>query len=88
MRHPSLMIFGAALLITLPSSVLARGGSHTAGMHGFGHGPGGHGFAGHVESSGQFVRNRRSANDGYAKAASGEMDKLLDQKIKSICRGC
>jgi hypothetical protein len=88
MRHPSLMILGAALLITLPSSVLARGGDHAAGMHGFGHGPGGHGFAGHVESNGQFVGNRRHANDAHAKAASGEMDKLLDQRIKSICRGC
>ena len=27
-------------------------------------------------------------NDAYAKAASNELDKLLNTKIKSICRGC
>ena len=33
-----------------------------------------------------FAGGRR--NDAYAKAASNELDKLLNTKIKSICRGC
>lgn len=32
--------------------------------------------------------NRQSATDDYVKAAAQEEDKLLDSKIKSICRGC
>lgn len=35
-----------------------------------------------------FAGDRRHGNDAYVKAASDERDKLLDTKIKSICRGC
>jgi hypothetical protein len=85
MRHLPLMIMGAALLMALPCPAFARGGGgHGLGMHGFGS----HGFAGRSESGGQFAGDRRHANDAYANAASQEVDKLLDQKLKSICRGC
>jgi hypothetical protein len=44
---------------------------------------GGHGLYGT-----HFTGDRRHGNDAYAKAASGEREKLLDTRIKSICRGC
>jgi len=88
MQQPSLIIFGVALLIALPSAVSARGGGHRLGMGGFGHSLGGRGFTGGGESGGQFASDRRHGNDAYAKAASDEVDKLLDKKLKSICRGC
>ena len=31
---------------------------------------------------------RRRGNDNYVKAASEEREKLLNTKLKSICRGC
>jgi hypothetical protein len=73
---------GAVLLtiITLPAE--ARGGHGFEG-HGFGHGFGGHGVHG-----AEFAGGRRHGNDTYAKAASEERDRLLDTRIKSICRGC
>jgi hypothetical protein len=37
---------------------------------------------------GSFAGDRRHGNDAYNKAASDEEDKLLNSKIKSICRGC
>jgi len=35
-----------------------------------------------------FADDHRHANDAYTKAASDERDKLLDTRIKSICRSC
>jgi hypothetical protein len=35
-----------------------------------------------------FARDRRHGNDAYNKAASDDLDKLLNSQIKSICRGC
>jgi hypothetical protein len=32
--------------------------------------------------------DRRGGNDAYGKAASDEADKLLNSRLKSICRGC
>ena len=49
---------------------------------------GGHGFEGRGEHGGQFAGGRRHGNDSYIKAASEEREKLLDTKLKSICRGC
>jgi len=37
---------------------------------------------------GNLASDQRHANDDYVKAAAEEEDKLLDSKIKSICRGC
>jgi hypothetical protein len=44
-----------------------------------------HAFAAH---GGAFAASRRHGNDAYLKAAEAERDKLLDTKLKSICRGC
>ncbi len=65
----------AALLATFVTSAEARGGGH-----GFGRGFSGHGA--------QFGSGGRHGNDAYVKAASDERDKLLTDKLKSICRGC
>jgi hypothetical protein len=65
---------GAALIASCAHSAQARGG------HGFGRG-------GHGMHRAQFTGGRRHGNDAYAKAASGERDRLLTNRIKSICRG-
>lgn len=70
---------GAALLAVSALPADARGGHG----HGFGRGFGGHG----VHGAG-FADDRRHADDAYTRAASDERDKLLDTRIKSICRGC
>jgi hypothetical protein len=45
-----------------------------------GHGRGGHGMHG--------AGGRSHGNDAYANAASQELDRLMNTRIKSICRGC
>lgn len=67
--------FGAALLAALTSPVRARGGHGFGGNHGGLHGA-------------HFAAGGRHGNDPYIKAASDERDKLLNTKLKSICRGC
>jgi hypothetical protein len=74
-RRAAFAISFAALVASYAHSAEARG------RHGSGHG--GHGLYGT-----HFTGDRRHGNDAYAKAASGEREKLLDTKIKSICRGC
>jgi hypothetical protein len=66
--------FGMAFLITFIPPVVARG------LHGFGRGLVSHGS--------QFAGGHRHGNDSYIKAASDDRDKLLNTKLKSICRGC
>jgi hypothetical protein len=72
------------LMAALPPAA-ARDGRH-------GGSGGNHGMAGGLGSgtrhSGAFAGDQRHANDDYVKAAAQEEDKLLDTKIKSICRGC
>jgi hypothetical protein len=69
---------GVACLTTWTLSADARGD------HGFGRGfRGGHGMHGP-----QFAGDRHHGNDAYTKAVSDERDKLLNSKLKSICRGC
>lgn len=46
-----------------------------------GHGRGGHGMHGAHMAGGH-------GNDAYANAASQERDRLMNTRIKSICRGC
>jgi hypothetical protein len=67
----------AALMAGLSLPADARGG------HGFGRG-----FAAEGRHGPQFAGGRRHGNDDYVKAASDDRDKLLTDKIKSICRGC
>jgi hypothetical protein len=74
MRPSSLFALSCALvLIALAAPADARGGG------GYGQGNvGGEHLAG----------GRRHGNDAYIKAASEEREKLLNTKLKSICRGC
>jgi hypothetical protein len=72
---------GSILILSMAAPAEARGG------HGFHHGLGGHEIHG-SEGGGSFAGNRRHGNDAYVRAASEEEDKLLNTKIKSICRGC
>jgi hypothetical protein len=74
-RRAAFTIGLAALVASYVHAAEARG------RHGLGRG--GHGMhRAHAKG------DRRTGNDAYAKAASGERDKLLDTRIKSICRGC
>jgi hypothetical protein len=70
------------LLMSGTSPSLARG-DHSAG-----HSAGGQRGMRDGGSSASFAGGRRHGNDAYTKAASEERDRLLDTKIKSICRGC
>jgi hypothetical protein len=67
----------AAVLAMLTNPADARGGHGHLG-----------GFGGHGTHGPQFSGGRRHGDDSYIKAASDERDKLLNAKIKSICRGC
>jgi hypothetical protein len=49
---------------------------------------GGHGFGAGGAHGSEFAGGRRRGNDNYVKAASEEREKLLNTKLKSICRGC
>jgi hypothetical protein len=73
---------GVAFLTGLTASADARG------VHGFGGELGRHSLYGRGMHGAQFAGDRRHGNDTYTKAASDEEDKLLNTKIKSICRGC
>jgi hypothetical protein len=64
------------ILVMVMTPAEARGG------HGFHHGGGGQ------HGEGSFAGDRHHANDAYVNAATQEEDKLLNTKIKSICRGC
>jgi hypothetical protein len=70
------VILGLAFLATLTLPADARGN------HGLGRGLGGHRMHGT-----QFAGDRRHGNDAH-KPAWDESDKLLNSKLKSICRGC
>jgi hypothetical protein len=70
----SLIALGV-LIHVIPAE--ARGG------HGFGRHYGAHRMAG-----GGFASDRRHGDDAYVKAAAEEEDKLLNTRVKSICRGC
>jgi hypothetical protein len=69
-----------ALLALLPPSADARGFHGGRAFHGEQTLPNAQG----ASSTG----GRRRGNDAYMKAASEERDKLLNTKLKSICRGC
>ena len=74
------MMIAVAALTLLAASTLS---AHARGGHGFAHE-----FAGHGAHGEPFAGGRRHGNDSYIKAASEEREKLLDTKLKSICRGC
>ncbi|WP_420964576.1 hypothetical protein [Bradyrhizobium sp. B120] len=74
----------AGLLLTLVAAAMppadARGGHGHGGLHGM--------HAGGAGRGGGFAADKRHADDPYTKAASDEEDRLLNSKLKSICRGC
>jgi hypothetical protein len=74
MRPTSLITLSCTLfLIGLAAPAVARGGGgYSRANVGGEHSAGG----------------RRHGNNAYMKAASEERDKLLNTKLKSICRGC
>jgi hypothetical protein len=39
-------------------------------------------------AAGHFAGGQQHTDDAYTKAASEDRDKLLNSKLKSICRGC
>jgi hypothetical protein len=84
-RAARLAFVAAGLVMALLGPSLlpaeARGG------HGFGRGIA-HGFGGHGMHGAQLAGDRRHGNDAYTQAVSDEHDKLLNSKLKSICRGC
>jgi len=73
------------------SPTLARS-RHHGGLGGHHHGIGagglGAGGLGGGGIRGGLASDQPHANDAYVNAAAQEEDKLLDSKIKSICRGC
>lgn len=71
--------FVLVMAASVPADARCGRGHSGFGMHGSG------GRAGGAEA---FSRDRRHANDENVKAASEERDRLLDRKLKSICRGC
>jgi hypothetical protein len=76
------MILSTMLLASIAlSPALARGGH---GRSGHQHGSG---ATAHGSESG-VAGGRQHGNDAEVKAAADENDRLLNNKIKSICRGC
>jgi hypothetical protein len=75
---PVAALVAVALVAGWTSAANARGG-----WHGFAHVG-----AGAEAHGGERGGGRRHGNDSYMKAASAERDKLLNNKLKSICRGC
>jgi len=76
----SRLILALLLALAAPSLAEARG-SHGHGRH-----PGPHTAATTTGQAG--LARGRYANDEHVRAASEEIDKVLDGKIKNICRGC
>jgi hypothetical protein len=77
----------AAFLVLVASglgSALLALPAEARGVHGLGR----PGFGSHGMHGAEFTSGRRHGNDAYTRAASEERDRLLDTKIKSICRGC
>jgi hypothetical protein len=54
------------------------------GSHGLHHASRAH----HGRGGGSLASDRSHANDTYVNAATQDEDKVLDTKVKSICRGC
>jgi len=85
-RSVATRVIAAAGSILILSMAMAAP-AEARGGHGFHYGLGGPEMHG-SDGGGSFAGNRRHGNDAYVRAASKEEDKLLNTKIKSICRGC
>ncbi|MCC8961142.1 hypothetical protein H8A95_02150 [Bradyrhizobium sp. Pear76] len=73
-------------LVALLAAAMPPAGARGGHGHGSGHSHGMH--AGGTIRGGGSAGNARHGNDAYTKAASDEEDRLLNGKLKSICRGC
>ncbi|WP_143271519.1 hypothetical protein [Bradyrhizobium mercantei] len=80
------MITRAGLLLTLVAAAMPPADARGGHGHGGGHSHGMH--AGGAMHGGGLADDKRHGDDPYAKAASDEEDRLLNSKLKSICRGC
>jgi hypothetical protein len=79
--------------VLLAAALLSSPAADARGHHGFGRGGlvmhGGFGMhGGGMRGGGAFASDARHANDDHVKAAFEEEDRLLNSRIKSICRGC
>ncbi|WP_338827479.1 hypothetical protein [Bradyrhizobium sp. 27S5] len=68
------------LAIAIPPADARGGHGHGGGLHSM--------HTGGANRGGGFAEDKRHGNDPYTKAASDEEDHLLNNKLKSICRGC
>jgi hypothetical protein len=75
--------FSRKFVAAMAAAMFVAGSSVTAEAHG-----GRHAWA-HAAIYGvsRFVGDERHGNDAYTKAASEKQDKLLNSKLKDICRG-
>ncbi len=74
---------GAALILVI---LAAAPPAHARIVNGHGiHGARGHAMRG---GAGTFAGDGHQADDTSTKAAAEQEDRLLDNKLKSICRGC
>lgn len=76
-RAGLLLMLAAAAMPAADARGHGHGGGHSQGIH-----------AGGGSRGGGFAADRRYADDPYTKAAADEEDRLLNSKLKSICRGC
>jgi hypothetical protein len=84
MRTMTTIGLALGLALTMLAASMAAAGAR--GGHG---GRGGfHMRGGAAGGAGAFATDKRHADDPYTKAASEEEDRLLNSKLKSICRGC
>lgn len=76
------------MTISMLAAVLSVGIATNASASGeHGHDVGGRAMHAGPAGAGAFAGDRRHGNNAYA-AASEEVDRLLNTKLKSICRGC
>jgi hypothetical protein len=76
-----------ATAVALASMMVMAAPAEARGGHGLHHASPAH-HAHHGGGGGSLASEPRPANDTYVDAATQEEDKVLDTKIKSICRGC
>jgi hypothetical protein len=84
----AILAISSVMLLASPilSPALARGGHEHGLRHGLEHGLE---HSAHMHgATGGFAGGHRHGDEAEVKAAAEENDRLLNNKIKSICRGC
>ncbi|MES5482935.1 hypothetical protein QMZ05_09275 [Bradyrhizobium sp. INPA03-11B] len=72
------------LLLTLLAAAMPPVDARSCHGHGGLHGV----HAGGAHRGGGLASGKRHGDDAYTKASSDEEDRLLNTRLKSICRGC